>query len=319
MKQGKAMMRRSTLASLALVVGLLVMTGSALAEGTKICVPENASKPVLSASATNECPTKHAVKYKEATLPTGAQLEVLEQILPHVKYVESGVADKPTIQFSGVNVQVVNGEGKTGTTNGEGNLEIGYDENAAIEQTGSHNLIVGEDNAFTSFGGIVAGKDNSIRGPMASVLGGAENEALKEGASVVGGGQNIASANLATVSGGDFNEAKGPEDSILGGLQNTAKEKFASVSGGLGNTADAEASVSGGDDNVASGEASWIGAGIKNKAEGPLASIAGGEKNVATGEGSSISGGGTNTATGLDSSIFGGKELTASGEYEAIP
>src|SRR6266568_4023467 len=57
-----------------------------------------------------------------------SEIKLLKSILPHIKYVESGVGGKPTIRFSGVNVQVVNGEGETGApVNGEGNLVIGYD------------------------------------------------------------------------------------------------------------------------------------------------------------------------------------------------
>lgn len=52
------------------------------------------------------------------------------------------VGGKPTIRLSGANVQIPNGEGSTNTTNGAGNLIIGYDENPQT-QTGSHNLIGG--------------------------------------------------------------------------------------------------------------------------------------------------------------------------------
>ena len=45
-----------------------------------------------------------------------------------------------------MNVQVVNGEGKSETTNGEGNLVIGYDEDkGGHPQDGSHNLVLGEE------------------------------------------------------------------------------------------------------------------------------------------------------------------------------
>lgn len=79
---------------------------------------------------------------------TAEQRTKLLAILPYIKYEEKGVGGEPTIQFSAVNVQIVNGEGKTETTNGEGNLVIGYDENSGShKQTGSHNLILGEERA----------------------------------------------------------------------------------------------------------------------------------------------------------------------------
>lgn len=59
------------------------------------------------------------------------ELATLKEILPYIKYVASGVAGKPTIQFSAVNVQVLSGAGSTkAAVNGEGNLVVGYDEDA---------------------------------------------------------------------------------------------------------------------------------------------------------------------------------------------
>ena len=61
----------------------------------------------------------------------------------------SGIDGKPTVQGSAANVQLVNGEGKTASANGEGNLVIGYDENGGGHaQTGSHDLILGEEQTF---------------------------------------------------------------------------------------------------------------------------------------------------------------------------
>jgi hypothetical protein len=56
---------------------------------------------------------------------SSGELATLKEILPYVKYVASGVAGKPTIQFSAVNVQVLSGAGSTNATvNGEGNLVV---------------------------------------------------------------------------------------------------------------------------------------------------------------------------------------------------
>jgi hypothetical protein len=126
-------MTRIAVAGLALVAIFLTMVAGAGAEATTtICVPEASSKPVLSTNTKGECPTKGTkvpVKYKSVQLPGTGGLETLSKILPHTNYVEKGIAGKPTIQFSGVNVQIVNGEGKTASVNGDGNLVIGYDEN----------------------------------------------------------------------------------------------------------------------------------------------------------------------------------------------
>ena len=139
---------------------------------------------------------------------TPLQSEELKSLLPYVTFIPAGVDFKPTIEFSGVNVQIVNGERKTATVNGEGNLVIGYDEGAG-KQTGSHDLIVGGDQSSTSYGGIVAGYSNAIAAPFASVSGGQGSTASGGSSSVSGGDANQASGYGASVSGGDSNAASG--------------------------------------------------------------------------------------------------------------
>ena len=141
----------------------------------------------------------------------GGELETLKSLLSHVKFVGVGVGGKPTIQFSGVNVQIVNGEGKTASVNGEGNLVIGYDENkeGKHQQTGSHDLVLGEEQTFTSFGGLVAGWANQVTGAFASVTGGMENSASAPESSVTGGLMNSAPGGQASVGGGRLNTASG--------------------------------------------------------------------------------------------------------------
>jgi hypothetical protein len=227
------MLQRLIVASVALIVASLTMVAGAGAEATKICVPEKPGKPVLSASAKNECPTKSATKYKAEELPGQAELEALNQTLPHIKYVESGVASKPTIQFSGVNLQIVNGLGKTESVNGEGNLIIGYDEDLEkFPQTGSHNLVLGVEQSFTSYGGIVAGERNAIDGSFDSVTGGEGNKASGIYASVSGGTANVASELASSVSGGAQNVANAESSWVGGGRLNTAAGAFSSVFGG---------------------------------------------------------------------------------------
>ena len=94
-----------------------------------------------------------------------------------------------TLQFSGMNLQLVNGVGGTETTNGLGNLIIGYNEGPRI-QTGSHNLVLGEGATFTSYGGLIGGDNNTLAAPD-SVVFGLTNEAGGQfGPSSVLGGKN---------------------------------------------------------------------------------------------------------------------------------
>jgi hypothetical protein len=149
--------------------------------------------------------------------------------------------------FTGCNVQIRNGLGRTDTTNGTGNLIVGYNESIGDTRTGSHNLVVGQYHTYSSYGGLVAGFDNTISNPFASVSGGGNNTASGFYASVSGGVFNTASGSFASVSGGHGNIASGPSASVSGGGSNTASGSSASVSGGGSNTASGGvASVSGG-------------------------------------------------------------------------
>jgi len=92
--------------------------------------------------------------------------------------------------ITGVNLRLRNGLGSTETTNGLGNLIVGYNEPREGEEnvrTGSHNVVVGKQHQFSSVGGLVVGLQNEIRGAFASVSGGVRNTAAGEHASVSGG------------------------------------------------------------------------------------------------------------------------------------
>ncbi|MCK5232418.1 MAG: hypothetical protein KAR13_19250, partial [Desulfobulbaceae bacterium] len=84
------------------------------------------------------------------------------------------------ITFSGVNLHIVNGTGTTdGTVNSLGNLIVGYNETRGTsdDRTGSHNIVVGEKQNYSSYGGLVAGWHNTISGAYSSVSGGNYNTA----------------------------------------------------------------------------------------------------------------------------------------------
>ena len=196
-----------------------------------------------------------------------------------------GSFDGTTLQFSGINVQIVSGAGSTGApVNGKGNLIVGYDAiTTSPTQTGSHNVIIGDEHTFTTYGGLVAGSHNAITGVSASVSGGVNNTASAQNASVSGGAGGHASGVDASVSGGNSNTASGPGASVSGGGGNTASGFGASVSGGLNNIA------SSGSLGLTSNNS--ISGGGGNTASGTNASVSGGVNNVASGDGSSISGG----------------------------
>ena len=241
-------MRRLAFGCVALLAALLTTAGSAWAESTTtICIPTVAGKAIVSGSA-GTCKNTKTVTYSPLDLPGPGGLETLNKILPHMSFLESGVGGKPTIALTGVNLQLLSGSGATnGAVNGEGNLVIGYDENSGKHaQSGSHDLILGEEQTFTSFAGILGGRVNTISGPFASVIGGQHNTASGEAAWVGAGQNNLANGFESSISGGQLNEA-GFVASVSGGAQNHASRGSAWVGGGRENNAAAEfASIFGG-------------------------------------------------------------------------
>jgi hypothetical protein len=205
------------------------------------------------------------------------------------------------VVITGANLRIVNGLGSTETTNGLGNLIVGYNElrgdGFTDTRTGSHNVVVGRENNFSRFGGIVVGQFNEISGDWSSVS---------------AGNGNTASGLFSSVSAGDNNTASGRFSSVSGGGSNTASGDWSSVSGGVFHTASGiDSSVSGGANNTASGINSSVSGGLQNTASSGHSSVSGGENNTASGPISSVSGGENNTASGLFSSVSGGSNRTA--------
>lgn len=127
--------------------------------------------------------------------------------------------------FSGTNVCIQNGLGATNgnphnsssfteiATNGLGNLIIGYNATGHWDsingfrvfqdiRTGSHNLILGDWENYSSYGGLIAGQNNTISGPFACISGGRFNTASRDGASISGGFGNAVSGEFSSISGG---------------------------------------------------------------------------------------------------------------------
>jgi len=208
-----------------------------------------------------------------AARPADLQSQVKE-LTNRVRDLEAKLAcmtkDGDEVVFEKCNIHIRSGSGQTdGEVNSLGNVIIGYNEAPSehIKRTGSHNLVLGPDHAYTSFGGLVAGRENTISAPYASVSGGRLNTASGTAASVSGGSVNTASQDYASVSGGKSNEAKGLAASVSGGISNMAQGEYTSVSGGSDNIASGfAASVSGGSGNAASGNYSSISGGKRRSA-----------------------------------------------------
>ena len=68
------------------------------------------------------------------------------------------------------------------TLNGKGSVIVGekWIDEFGSHQIRSHNIVIGSTNRFTLYGGIVAGKMNTISGAYASLTGGYDNTASGE-------------------------------------------------------------------------------------------------------------------------------------------
>ena len=100
------------------------------------------------------------------------------------------VEGRVDIVFEGCNVHIRNGTGRTNSKNGTSNLIIGYNEDDELvtpkseasdygpnDRSGSHNLVIGPEHTYSSYGGLVAGYRNTVSGTYASVSGGGQNVA----------------------------------------------------------------------------------------------------------------------------------------------
>jgi hypothetical protein len=242
-----------------------------------------------------------------------------------------------TVRFSGVNLQVVNGTDHTETVNGAGNLIIGYDEPdtdtrivcsratndrlnqisneadclaaggfvAVKQKNGSHNLVMGSQNSYSSAGGIVAGHGNFVTAPFASSLGGTQAFVSGKGAVNVSGiGNHPTGENAATLAGAS-NTASGSNSGVTGGSDNVASSVGTSVTGGLA--------------SVASGPQSSVTGGIRNVASGPFSHVSGGGNNQASGNTTTVAGGSANDAQAASSSISGGSRNVTTSVVQVLP
>ena len=251
--------------------------------------------------------------------------------------------------FKGCNVHVQNGHGGTDSSNGVGNLIIGYNEiggSGSPARSGSHNVVIGPGHSYSSYGGLVTGWGNTVSGEYSSVSGGQFNKASGWTASVSGGSYNVASGYAASVSGGQDNTASGDfailpavpdcmttapgagavDDVIFTGCDVHVQNGHGSTdsNNGLGNliigyNEHVGSLIRNGSHNVVIGSdhsySSYGGlvAGYSNTVSEAFASVSGGKNNTASGVAASVSGGYMNEASGDRASVSGGSDRTASG------
>lgn len=176
-------------------------------------------------------------------------------------------------------------------------------------RSGSHNLIVGHQHRYPSFGAILGGRMNETNGRHSTVAAGAQNKAAGRYSAASGGSRNAASGFSASVTGGTMNEASGKYTSIAGGALNRASGEFAHASGGLNNQASGRQAVvvgGGGIGGFIIDVNEPARADCLNTASGIRSVVVGGCGNEARFEGTAVLGGLGNRAEGVMSVIGGG-------------
>jgi hypothetical protein len=185
-------------------------------------------KTDLAAMAGNEATLLSQLSAANATISTfDARLKVMEAkatgstnpvLTELAKYVtvekgELAGVKGPHLVLTGVNLHVRSGRNATndgGALSGLGNLIVGYNEAQSTPVvydgegcdrtlTGSHNIVTGTGNLFTSYGGVVVGSNHCLTSPNSSILAGDTNEAHGLNSAILGGTRRGTSAQNQTV------------------------------------------------------------------------------------------------------------------------
>jgi hypothetical protein len=164
-----------------------------------------------------------------------------------------------TLVLTGANLQIVNGTGYTDTTNGLGNLIVGYGGTGGTicDNSGSHNVIVGQNNAYASYAGLATGLNNQMLAPFNVVHGGA-NIASDQFSEVLGGLNGLSDHDFSVLVGGSYNIAEGDYSVGVGGEFNSVSNNYGVTVGGYSNTNTADHGVmDGGSTRSISGQYDW--------------------------------------------------------------
>jgi len=182
---------------------LIVAAASGAAAGpasaaTGLCIPRTAGQAVFSGgdNPSTYCAERGA---KTALMPdSAADQQKLIDLLPYVTYKASGVGKKPTLVFTGLNIQISKKEYPGyGNTDGTGNLLVGDSGMRASDQSitdgrysGSENLIVGTANTWRGRANVIVGENNKADS-AGSMIQGLNNAVTGYSAFVAGNNQSI--------------------------------------------------------------------------------------------------------------------------------
>merc|ERR1740124_2165958 len=128
--------------------------------------------------------------------------------------------------FEGGNVFITNGEDNISEINGKGNLIVGGKSADVKANPGSHNVIIGYDNKYSAYGGLVVGNQNKISGKFASVTGGRDNFASGSYSSISGGAHNWADGSFSSIGGGTYNRTPKYGSTVTGTRNKKTQQKY---------------------------------------------------------------------------------------------
>ena len=115
------------------------------------------------------------------------------------------------VVITGANLRIENGVGLTDSSNGLGNLLIGY----GLPVEASHSIIMGQGNRAYAYGNIATGQNNVLLGPTSIALGTALSELSSETVAI-GGVDNRVDGLGAAAIGGESNTVKGRGAVLIG-------------------------------------------------------------------------------------------------------
>ncbi|MDP6518368.1 MAG: FG-GAP-like repeat-containing protein [Planctomycetota bacterium] len=117
--------------------------------------------------------------------------------LTSLEYLTSPLAyDGTILALHGANFQITDGTSGASSPNGLGNLILGHNRDlSGYLQSGSHNLVIGDDHSFRGFAGLVSGTSNRLLADNTAILGGRQNEVYTDLTTIVGGSNGTVSGS----------------------------------------------------------------------------------------------------------------------------
>lgn len=210
------------------------------------------------------------------------ELQALADASPDPSFGGAIRRDGNELIFEGVNVSIRNGSGLTDSSNGLGNLLLGYNvpkdsTNPTHFRGGSHNLIIGDKHRYRSHAGLALGRNSVIGSPHAVAIG-SSHYAYGTYAIALGGAANNPDTDRSIVIGGGGNSASGLNSIVVGGNSNSTGADGGLIIGGRSNDVDSNgtsAIIVGGRDNKVNGTGAIVVGGTGNRNDVPTSLIVG--------------------------------------------